>query len=138
MLLEIIDKNTFKIMTLPNTVTINLEFCSLCMICNMFFSPKIWFVRTSTRIVKSESRVVKSNPAQIAKNITPNYKVNKFLLITGFTHKYYNLWQLTIDTWFILFLTAPYLDITLLCSMPKLTWYSSKQLTFSLMTTKSI
>ena len=32
------------------------------------FSTKIWFVKSSTKIVKYESRVVKSNPIAILKN----------------------------------------------------------------------
>ena len=40
--------------------------CSLYMIRGMSFA-KIWFVKTSTRIIKYESRVVKSNPVRILK-----------------------------------------------------------------------
>ena len=34
------------------------------------FSSKIWFVKTSARIMKYESRVVKSNPAQVLAKVT--------------------------------------------------------------------
>ena len=42
-------------------------FCSSYTICEMFFA-RIWFVKTSTRIVKYKSRVVKSNPAYTINN----------------------------------------------------------------------
>ena len=66
-LLEVVDKNVFKIMTLLNDSVLickfedhNLVFCSLLVKC--VFSAKIWFKKTSTRIMKYESWVIKSNP----------------------------------------------------------------------------
>ena len=66
-LLEVMDKNVFKIMTLLNDSVLickfedhNPVFCSLLVKC--VFSAKIWFKKTSTRIMKYESWVIKSNP----------------------------------------------------------------------------
>ena len=65
MMLKIVAKNVFKIMTMPNNWVghdHNLAFCSFYTIREIVFSAKIWFVKTSTRVVKYESQVVKSNP----------------------------------------------------------------------------
>ena len=55
MMQEIIDKKAFEIITLPNNLVLickfkdhNLVFYSLCMICEICISAKIWFVKTST------------------------------------------------------------------------------------------
>ena len=71
MMLEIVDKNVFNIMTLLNNLVHTCRnTCKTVIVCSVHsmgfvkfvFSTKIWFVKTSTRIVKYESRVVKSNP----------------------------------------------------------------------------
>ena len=69
MILEIIDKNIFNIITLPNNLAFicrfkdhNLVFCSLCKIHEISDLTKIWFVKTSARKAKYESGIVKSNP----------------------------------------------------------------------------
>ena len=60
---DVVKKNVFEIMALPNNVVLicrlkdHIIFCpihSLGFVKNAF-SAKIWFVKTSTRIVKSES-----------------------------------------------------------------------------------
>ena len=58
-MLEIPDKNVFKIVTLPNNLILisrlldhNLVFCSLYMIHEICVS-EIWLVKTSTRIVNT-------------------------------------------------------------------------------------
>ena len=50
-MLEIICKNVFEIITLPNNLVLacrfkyhNLVFYAVCLICEMFFSGKIWLV----------------------------------------------------------------------------------------------
>ena len=69
MMLETINKNAFEIMTLPNNLVLicrfedhNLMFCSLYMVCNICFLLKHGSQKTSARVVKYESQVVKSNP----------------------------------------------------------------------------
>ena len=73
-MLEIVDKSAFEAMTLPDNLVLicrfqgrNHVFCSLYTVREHVFSAKILFVKTSTRIVKYESRVVKSNPERILK-----------------------------------------------------------------------
>ena len=67
-MLVVANKNVFKIMKLRTNLVLisrfqarNLVFCSL----YIMFSAKIPFVKISTRIVKYESRVVKSNAAEV-------------------------------------------------------------------------
>ena len=67
MMLQIIEKSVFEIMTLPINLVLscrfkdhNLVFCSLCMILET--CVHVWSVKISTRILKYESRIVKSNP----------------------------------------------------------------------------
>ena len=59
MVLKFIDKNTSEIMTLLNKLVLicrlkdyDLVFFSLCMIRKICFSAKLWFVKSTTRIVK--------------------------------------------------------------------------------------
>ena len=68
---EIVDKNGFKIGTLPNNLVLICRFEDHNLMSSLLysvlfviymFSAKIWVVKTSLRIVKYESRVVKSNP----------------------------------------------------------------------------
>ena len=56
------------------------------MICVKYVFPaKIWFMKTSTRIMKYKSRVTKSNPG------TPNFSLEKRKMVTGLTNKYHPL-----------------------------------------------
>ena len=71
---EITDQNVFKIMTLSNNLVLvsrfynhNLVFSSFYVIREICIFAKIWFMKTSTRIVKTKSRVIKSNPASLLK-----------------------------------------------------------------------
>ena len=57
MMLEIVDKNVFEIMIMPIIGYLFAGFKS-----TTLFSAKIWFVKTSARMTKYESRVVKLNP----------------------------------------------------------------------------
>ena len=57
MMLEIVDKNVFEIMIMPIIGYLFAGFKS-----TTLFSAKIWFVKTSARIMEYESRVVKLNP----------------------------------------------------------------------------
>ena len=41
------------------------------------FSPEIWFVKTSTRIMKYKSRIVKSNPVEDMVRLPSQYKKKK-------------------------------------------------------------
>ena len=61
MILKIVDKNVFKTMAMPNNLILisrfqdnNVVFCSFYMIRENVFSAKIWFVKTSTRVMKYE------------------------------------------------------------------------------------
>ena len=70
---EIVDNNVFKIMPLPFNFALVWRFEDHNSVhpkwfVKYVFSTKEWFVKTSTRIVKYESRVVKSNPANIRVN----------------------------------------------------------------------
>ena len=47
------------------------------------FSTKLWFVKTSTRIVKYESRVVKSNPVRILRLIMGRINLLELKMITS-------------------------------------------------------
>ena len=68
MTLAVVNKNIFKVMTLPNNWYLleRFKIIILCSIHSIFielvFCAEIWFVKCSTRIVKYESRVIKSNP----------------------------------------------------------------------------
>ena len=68
MTLAVVNKNIFKVMTLPNNWYLleRFKIIILCSIHSIFielvFCAEIWFVKRSTRIVKYESRVTKSNP----------------------------------------------------------------------------
>ena len=69
MIVDIVDKNVFEIISLSNNLALTCRFTTiiLCSVHSIWFlkyifSAKIWFVKTSTRIVIYESRVVKSNP----------------------------------------------------------------------------
>ena len=63
MMLAIVDGNVFKVLTLSNNLVIICVLLTLHDLWKMcVFSAKIWFVKTLTRIVKYESRVIKSNP----------------------------------------------------------------------------
>ena len=63
MMLKIVDKNVFKTMTVPNDLKLIVGFKTI-ILCPLhskrfvktFFSAKIWFVKTSTKVVKNESR----------------------------------------------------------------------------------
>ena len=68
MVLEIVDKNVFEIMTLPNNLVLicrfkdhNLVFCSLCMIClwNICFLPKygLWKLQIQSWNANHESLI---------------------------------------------------------------------------------
>ena len=61
MIMEIVDKSVFEIMALPNNFVVNLvpESCVLLTvrILKYVFPTKIWFVKTSTRIMKYESQI---------------------------------------------------------------------------------
>ena len=68
MMVEIIDKNVVKIIKLSNNLVLVCSFKTIVLFSVLsiqfmkyVFSAKIWFVKTSTRIVKYESRVAKSN-----------------------------------------------------------------------------
>ena len=85
-MLEIADMNVFKIMPLLNNLVIICKvFVYIKLICAGFktimlcsvhsfwlvkyeFSAKIWFIKTSTRIVKYESQVIKLN--YLAQNVS--------------------------------------------------------------------
>ena len=73
-MLEMVDKNVFEIMTLLNNLVFLCRFYghnyTLYDSRKMFFYAKIWFVKTSTRIVKYKSRVVKLNPVMILLSIS--------------------------------------------------------------------
>ena len=66
-LLEIVDKNVLKLMTLPNNLLfVGFKTLTLCSVHSAWFvkyvfSANIWFVKTSNTISKYQSRVVKSN-----------------------------------------------------------------------------
>ena len=69
MMLETVDKDAFIILTSPNNLLFicrfkayNLEFYLSVWHEKYLFSAETWFVKTSTRIAKYESRVAKSNP----------------------------------------------------------------------------
>ena len=69
--MEIVDKSAFEAITLPDNLVLickfrghNLVFSSLDMISEICV---FWCVKTSTRIEKYESRVVKSNPEIIVR-----------------------------------------------------------------------
>ena len=71
MMLEIVDKNVFKVMKSPNNRFLFAVLWPIivCSVYSTWFekyvsSTEIWFVKTATRIVKYESRVVKPNPAK--------------------------------------------------------------------------
>ena len=74
-MLEIVNKNVFNIMTMPNNLEHickfyhhNLVFSSFCTIHEKIcFLQKIWFLKNSTRVVKYESWVVKLNPAWLSR-----------------------------------------------------------------------
>ena len=66
-------KNLFEIMTLADNLVLiyrfqdhNLVLCSLNTFCDFFFA-KIWFVETSTRVMKYELRTLMSNPVKYQK-----------------------------------------------------------------------
>ena len=85
MKLVIVDKNIFKIMTLPN------NFCDLVLISSFktiilccvhsiwfvkyMFSAEIWFVKTLSWIMKYESQLLKSNLDNPGQNIFELYKI---------------------------------------------------------------
>ena len=52
------------------------------------FSPEIWFVKTSTRIMKYKSRVVKSNPVEDMVRLSSQYKKKTKLKILTKIKKY--------------------------------------------------
>ena len=52
------------------------------------FSPEIWFVKTSTRIMKYKSRIVKSNPVEDMVRLPSQYKKKKKLNISTKIKKY--------------------------------------------------
>ena len=52
------------------------------------FSPEIWFVKTSTRIMKYKSRVVKSNPVEDMVRLSSQYKKKTKLKISTKIKKY--------------------------------------------------
>ena len=69
--MEIVDKSAFEAMTLPDNLVLvckfrghNLVFSSIYMTSEICV---FWCVKTSTRIEKYESRVVKSNPEIIVR-----------------------------------------------------------------------
>ena len=72
-MLENVSNNVSEIMTSLNNLVLkcrfsyhNSRFYSVYMIREMYmFFAKIWFVKTSTRLVKYKSRVVKSNPPNV-------------------------------------------------------------------------
>ena len=89
MMLEIINKNVSEIMTMPNNLilawrfkTIILCFFHSVRLMKYVFYAKIWFMKTSTRIVKSESQVVKSNRV-------------------AHSQKYYMITQIYIGYWYV-------------------------------------
>ena len=69
-MVEIIDKNVFNIMTLPNNLVLVCRFKKTILLCSVHciqfvkdvFYTKICFMKTSTRIVKYESQVIELNP----------------------------------------------------------------------------
>ena len=68
-MLEIIDKNAFKVITFPDNLVLitGFKMIILCSVHSIWFvkfvfSAKKWFVKTKTQIMKYESRVFKSNP----------------------------------------------------------------------------
>ena len=77
MMLVIVDKNVFKVMTLPvcycRIIWFSFASFKTIMLCSVLsiwpvkyeFSAEIWFVTTLTRIVKYESQVAKSNPENL-------------------------------------------------------------------------
>ena len=77
MMVEIVDKNVFEIMALSNNLLFICKFKTIILYSvysawsvKCVFSAKKWFVITSTRIVKYELRVAKSNPIWIVKTVT--------------------------------------------------------------------
>ena len=73
-MLEIVDKNAFEIWQcrvicyfFVGFKIIMLSSAHSIWFVKYVFLAKTWFVKTSTRIVKYESRVVKSNPVRILK-----------------------------------------------------------------------
>ena len=69
MILEILDKDVFKIATLPHDLVFvqdhNLVFCSFCMIVKYVFSAKIYFMKTLNTIMKYKTtRVSKCKPGE--------------------------------------------------------------------------
>ena len=67
MMLEIANKNVFKIMAMPKIWYLNIILCFVHSIwfVKYVFSTNIWFIKTWTKIIKYISRVVKLNPASI-------------------------------------------------------------------------
>ena len=71
-MLKIVDKNISEIVTMLNNLVFVCRGFNTIILCSFHsiwfvkyvFSAKIWFVKTSTKIVKYESQVVKSNLAR--------------------------------------------------------------------------
>ena len=72
MMLVIIGKNVFEIMTMPNNSVLICRFkyhyhpvsITLYISCNVCFFAEVWLKKTSTRIVKYKLQIVKLNPEE--------------------------------------------------------------------------
>ena len=70
MMVEIVDKNAFKIIKMSNNLVLLCRYQIIVLFSVLSiqfmkyaFSAEIWFMKTSIRILKFKSRVVKSNPS---------------------------------------------------------------------------
>ena len=73
----------------------DLVFYSLCIISEIF-SVKVWFMKISTRIVKYESQIVKSNPEIIFRINYLKYERKSSLKTTVDIKKEITSWKLII------------------------------------------